>query len=343
MKLLFAAVCALLLLLNARHVEARRRGDRQYKLFVFGDEFADTGNYPLADLTKTTLAWYYPYGSNDKDHGTSPSGRFSNGLVLSDFVARIMGLKESPPAERKREQNGVDPSGMNFAVGGAGVVEGTHEAPKLGTQIDKFRRMVRHGIIDKDLTDSVALIAFSGKRDYARAADMTSSEVTAMAQDVTDKMASAVEQLTDLGVEKVLVSTLPPLGCTPWLSRSPGGGYDGSCDSQKVASVHNAYLEEKVFKDKAVFNLDLKTMFKRLTASSGSSSKQFKYKQEPCCESIDQAGYCGQMDGGYAQYSLCYKPDKYFYWDEINPTQAGWKAVVEELEESIKNFLDIYS
>ena len=94
------------------------------------------------------------------------------------FAARTLGRDESPPAERQREQNGVDPSGMNFAVGGAGVREGTHEAPKLGTQIEEFRRLVRQGIIDKDLNDSVALIAFSGQRDYARVTDMTDSEVS---------------------------------------------------------------------------------------------------------------------------------------------------------------------
>jgi phospholipase/lecithinase/hemolysin len=45
------------------------------------------------------------------------------------------------------------------------------------------------------------------------------------------------------------------------------------------------------------------------------------------------------MEDGVAAYSLCSTPDKYFYWDDINPTHAGWKAVVKELEESIKNFL----
>ncbi|PWZ36881.1 GDSL esterase/lipase [Zea mays] len=255
-RLLFAAVCALLVLFNAGRVECRRHGDsgdsaRQYKLFVFGDDYADTGNYPLADLSKTTRAWYYPYGSNDKDHGMSASGRFSNGLVLPDFIARILGREESPPAESKREQDGVDPFGMNFAVGGAGVVEGTREAPKLGTQVDRFRRLM-------------------------------------------------------------------------------------------IASVHNAYLEEKVFKDAAVLNLDLNTMFRRLTSGSGSSqsSKRFnKHRLEPCCEVFDRTDYCGRMDDGAAAYSLCSAPDKYFYWDEINPTHAGWKAVVNELEESIKNFL----
>ncbi|TKW35479.1 hypothetical protein SEVIR_2G375400v4 [Setaria viridis] len=344
MKLLFAAVCGLLLLLNAAHVESRRHRDsdsgRRYKLFVFGDEFADAGNFPLADLTKTTRAWYYPYGSNDKEHGATPSGRFSNGLVLSDFFARILGRKESPPAESKRKQDGVDPSGMNFAVGGAGVVEGTSDAPRLGRQVDKFKRLVRLGIIDEDLTDSVALIAFSGRRDYERFNDMTSTEVKAKAQEVTDKIADAVDQLMDLGVEKVVVTSLPPLGCTPWLSRSEDGVYDAKCDSQKVASIHNSYLEEKVFQDEAVFNLDLKAAFSHYAGPSP-RSKQFKYRLESCCESFDRSGFCGQVQDGEPQYSLGSKPDKFFYWDDINPTHAGWKAVVKEFEESIKNYLNI--
>ncbi|GJN11300.1 hypothetical protein PR202_ga29480 [Eleusine coracana subsp. coracana] len=89
-KLLLAVVCVVLLL-NAGHVECRRHGGasttKQYKLFVFGDSFADNGNYPLADLAEDTRAWYYPYGSSDYDHGASASGRFSDGMVQSDFLA----------------------------------------------------------------------------------------------------------------------------------------------------------------------------------------------------------------------------------------------------------------
>jgi hypothetical protein len=47
------------------------------------------------------------------------------------------------------------------------------------------------------------------------------------------------------------------------------------------------------------------------------------------------------VQDGEPQYSLGSKPDKFFYWDDINPTQAGWKAVVKEFEESIKNYLNI--
>jgi pentatricopeptide repeat protein len=56
--------------------------------------------------------------------------------------------------------------------------------------------------------DSVALIAFSGRCDYARANEMTSAQIDAMAQDETDEIANAniVEQLTGLGVEKVVAA-----------------------------------------------------------------------------------------------------------------------------------------
>eukprot|EP00267_Zea_mays_P032279 XP_008665369.1 uncharacterized protein LOC103643974 [Zea mays] len=52
--------------------------------------------------------------------------------------------------------------------------------------------------------NSVALISFSGRCDYARANEMTSAQIDAMAQDETDEIANTVEQLTGLGVEKVV-------------------------------------------------------------------------------------------------------------------------------------------
>ncbi|TVU38322.1 hypothetical protein EJB05_11685 [Eragrostis curvula] len=354
MKVVFAVVCAVLLLLNAGQVESRSHGGgdrappktkKQYKLFVFGDSFADNGNYPMADLTAETRAWYYPYGTSDYEHGTSPTGRFSDAMVQPDFLARILGKEESPPAERRRDQDGVDPFGMNFAVGSAGIVAGSRDAPNFGTQVDSFRRLVRHGIINKDLTDSVALVAFSGKRDYARVSDMTVSQIDALARNVTSSLAGGVEQLLKLGVSKVLVDALPPLGCTPWLSRP--NGY-GGCDANlQATSLHNAYLNDKVFKYDDVFMLDLKTVFTDFVLTNnpdaGSRGKRFKYKLEPCCDSFDEAGFCGQMEDGKKQYMLCPKPDKHFYWDDMNPTQAGWKAVMEELEDPIKHFLEISS
>lgn len=56
--------------------------------------------------------------------------------------------------------------------------------------------------------DSVALIAFYGRCDYARANEMTSAQIDAMAQDETYEIANTVEHLTGLGVEKVVATAL---------------------------------------------------------------------------------------------------------------------------------------
>ena len=72
------------------------------------------------------------------------------------------------------------------------------------------------------------------------------------------------------------------------------------------------------------------------------AEKLFYHRHTPCCESVDEEGFCGQLDGdGNQQYTVCDGPDDYFYWDNTNPTQAGWKAVMEQLEGSIKDFLGI--
>ena len=34
-------------------------------------------------------------------------------------------------------------------------------------------------------------------------------------------------------------------------------------------------------------------------------------------------------------------PEKYFFWDDVHPTQAGWEAVMGQLEKDIKDFLHI--
>lgn len=49
------------------------------KMFVFGDSYVDTGNWPKS----MSSSWKEPYGFT---YPGSPSGRFSDGLVLTDFI-----------------------------------------------------------------------------------------------------------------------------------------------------------------------------------------------------------------------------------------------------------------
>jgi lysophospholipase L1-like esterase len=70
-------------------------------------------------------------------------------------------------------------------------------------------------------------------------------------------------------------------------------------------------------------------------------AKKFNRNLVPCCVSAYDNGYCGQRSpSGERLYELCENHDKFFYWDEMHPTNAGWKAVMKALEEPLKEFLD---
>ncbi|KAL2227685.1 UNVERIFIED_CONTAM: GDSL esterase/lipase, partial [Sesamum indicum] len=59
--------------------ETRKGGEVKKVLFVFGDSYADTGNLP----TSVSRSWKSPYGITFPG---KPSGRFSDGRVLTDYI-----------------------------------------------------------------------------------------------------------------------------------------------------------------------------------------------------------------------------------------------------------------
>uniref|UniRef100_A0ACD5YQZ6 Uncharacterized protein n=1 Tax=Avena sativa TaxID=4498 RepID=A0ACD5YQZ6_AVESA len=370
MKKLHRAVLGLLLLIvlvlcpnaaEARPAPAPAGGHHQKKLssysfFVFGDDFADNGNLPLTDpVTQMSRQWAYPYGSNYVDAAgnprpNTPSGRFSNYKIQSDFIATILGLEEAPPAHARTAEKTCDPSGMTFAHGGAGVFDTTSapKVPTLAKQVDTFRKMVKDGTIsEKQLSRSVALVAISGNDYYASAGVTglaTSNDINAYVGKVTKEIAASVEQLQKLGVRKVLVNNLHPVGCTPSQTRT--NSY-AACDvfGNLGAFLHNDNLKQAMAAKKNVHVVDLYTAFTNIVDNVPSKgqelSKQFKRKLSPCCESFDSEGYCGQQgDSAELLYSVCDKSNKFFYWDDMHPTHAGWEAVMKQLEKPLREFLD---
>ncbi|CAN6291419.1 unnamed protein product [Urochloa humidicola] len=329
-----------------RHRHRHHRDDpphqteRTHKLFVFGDDFADDGN-----SDQGSVAWSYPFGISDTAHGGKPTGRFSDGLVQSDFLAKIMGRSESPPPYAGGDwDNGIDASGMNFAVADSGALEVPAGVLKLGAQVQQLRNLVRDGLVDhRDFRESVALVGYSGN-DYARANDTNLDDMVAQ---VVDEVASAVSQLQDLGVTKVLVNTVPPFGCSPWMAKA--NNYS-SCDDKDnaVSDRHNAALRDRLGDEEDVMLLDVNSIVSDLvTPKEGSAlAGQFTERLRPCCEGTvadadadggGVAGYCGK-DGGY---SLCDNPKEYFFWDVVHPTHAGWRAIMQLLQGPIMAFLGI--
>ncbi|RCV09135.1 hypothetical protein SETIT_2G002100v2 [Setaria italica] len=312
------------------------------KLLVFGDDFADTGNGDSdPQLGYGSRSWRSPFGMSDTAHGRQPSGRFSDGLVQPDFLAKIMGRSESPPPYTYDDwDDGIDAAGLNFAVGGSVALDTPAGVPKLRAQVQQLRNLIRDGVVErKDLRDSVALLAYSGD-DYAYANNDAMNDTISK---VIDELASIVSDLQDLGVPKVLVNTVITYGCTPWLTRQSSDPYS-SCDDSRnwVSDVHNTALRDRLGGEEDVMLLDVNSVVRDLVEPKEGSTlygKQFKERLRPCCEADDEdAGdYCG-LDG---RYSLCEHPEEYFFWDNEHPTQAGWRAVMQLLQGPIMAFLGV--
>ncbi|KAL3834090.1 hypothetical protein ACJIZ3_008826 [Penstemon smallii] len=131
------------------------------KLFVFGDSYVDTGNSPRA-LSKT---WKPPYGIT---YPGKPFGRFSDGRVLTDYIASFLRIKSPLPYELKNFNRKLIKYGINFAHGGTGVFPTiiAINQPNMTTQIDFFQQLILKNVYTKeDLRSSVALVSLAGN-DY---------------------------------------------------------------------------------------------------------------------------------------------------------------------------------
>ncbi|KAL6642139.1 hypothetical protein ACP70R_020320 [Stipagrostis hirtigluma subsp. patula] len=347
MKTLFV-ISFLILLYGAHHVESRRHPNREpnYKLFVFGDSFVDVGNEAESELSQRSRAWYYPYEFSDSDHDNRATGRFSNDKVQSDYVVRILGLDASPPPYRTRKSNEFDPSGENFAAAGAGVFDWPEGAPSFSTQVNQLSRLVSLGMSRTRTCrtrprSSPSLPAATSTISTPGLAPTT--WVMDLCEKVTDAIVDGVRRLQKLGVPKVLVNAMPPIGCSPYRT-FPNNRSSCEISSNADATVHNALLKQKLGDEDDVLLLDLNTLFTDIIdpkPGSALSRHRFKHKFTPCCDdTMGTNGYCGQVDSyGNPMYTLCSNPDNFFFWDYIHQTQAGWKAIMELLQGSILDFL----
>ncbi|CAM0902050.1 unnamed protein product [Alopecurus aequalis] len=338
----------LLALSGAGVVSARHKWHAGPTLYVFGDSFVDNGNMRRASFVdEMSRQWHYPYGlsyvNNDESGAQpdpTPTGRFSDFMVQPDFIAQMMGLPKSPPAYFGTQGQFCDTSGMNFGFGPSGVNHITIFM-NVREQVDTFKGMIKSGVISKDhVTNSVALIAISGNDYKTFGLHRSSADLTAFTINMTTEIAVNVARLQNLGVKKVLVSNLHPLGCTP--TETKPNNYD-ACDKVRnlKTKLHNANLQHNLGSKKGVLILDMYTAFESIIGDD-SSDGRFKKTREPCCVNDYPKGYCGQLDS-FAQpmYTVCNDPSEHFFWDDMHPTHAGWEAVTAKLEGHIKKFLGV--
>ncbi|TKY64212.1 GDSL esterase/lipase 5 [Spatholobus suberectus] len=105
-------------------------------LFIFGDSIYDPGNNDYINATTFFQANFPPYGETFFKY---PSGRFSDGRVIPDFIAEYAELPLIPPYLHPGYHDQYI-YGVNFASAGAGALAETNRGlPLPDGRFTKFR------------------------------------------------------------------------------------------------------------------------------------------------------------------------------------------------------------
>ncbi|XP_020263847.1 GDSL esterase/lipase At5g03610-like [Asparagus officinalis] len=339
---LFALLAITLTEVNGcdHHGHHKKYGHR--KLFVFGDSYADTGNMGKIG-ERHSRPWYEPYGMS---YPHRPAGRFSDGIIFTDYLATYLRLR-TPTPYKYRKLSTKHPYGMNFAVGGSGVFYTPNDQRKLSAQIDAFQAQINENVFSHhDVKSSVVYVAISGN-DYSFYANNHSLfDVYAYCRNVTTELTVQLKRLAEIGVGKVLVANISPLECTPTVTRSKSNYTKCDLGYSLGTSEHNILLSRFVgnltqeIKSTQFLLVDLYNAFKSVIDTAHNGTRKFEHIMRPCCEPTTDDFDCGWVDNnGQKLYSLCSNPQDYFFFDTVHPTQAGWGAVFENLVPWLKKNL----
>ncbi|XP_058078675.1 GDSL esterase/lipase 5-like [Magnolia sinica] len=306
--------------------------------FIFGDSTVDPGNNNYIQTIQENRADYKPYGQNG--FFEVPSGRFSDGRVIVDFIAEYAKLPIIPPY--------LQPStefinGANFASGGAGVLPETSQGQviDLHTQL-KYFEQVQSSLVEK-LGDGPALKLISeavyffsiGSNDYMGGyfgnpkmrETYTPQEYVGM---VIGNLTQVIQVLYEKGGRKFGFLSLSPLGCLPALrAMNPNANAkEGGCfeEASALALAHNNALSslltslEHFLKGFKYSNSNFYTWLNDRIQHP--SKYDFKDGINACCGTGPYGGVfsCGGTKA-VTEYSLCDNPNDHVWWDSFHPTE----------------------
>ncbi|XP_010260393.1 PREDICTED: GDSL esterase/lipase At5g45960-like [Nelumbo nucifera] len=328
-------------------------------IYVFGDSTVDPGNN---NYIKTLLkSNFTPYGRDFPNH--KPTGRFTNGRLATDFIASYLGLKEFvPPYLDKTLSLQELMTGVSFASAGSGYDPLTSQLASvidISKQLDYFREYktrLEQAIGKKktaNIIEKSGVVISSGSDDFMfnyflvpiRQLEFT---VDSYQQFLIQNLWQTVESLWKLGVRKIAVSGLPPLGCLPLvITLNPINTneiIERGC-IEKYSSAARDYNQK--------LQVELATMKKHYAKLGGrivyvdiyqpllqliQGHKQFGFKEwrRGCCGTglVETTFLCNLKS------PVCPDASKYIFWDSVHPTERTYFLIFNTFNATINTLLN---
>ncbi|KAM6573699.1 hypothetical protein CsatA_017779 [Cannabis sativa] len=196
-------------------------------IFIFGDSVVDVGNNNnIPTLIKANFA---PYGRDFNN--SKPTGRFSNGKLVIDFLADQLQFDEYQIAylsdDAKVGNNLL--RGANFASAGSGYYDLTSNlnfAISLSKQIENYDQyqarvvqMVGEANASSIFSNGIHILC-TGSSDfiqnyYINPILQATYSTNQFSEILLQNYSTFVTSLYRMGARKIGVTTLPPIGCVP--------------------------------------------------------------------------------------------------------------------------------
>ncbi|KAF5745524.1 GDSL esterase/lipase APG [Tripterygium wilfordii] len=314
-------------------------------IMTFGDSAVDVGNNNY--LPTLFKANYPPYGRDFTSH--TPTGRFCNGKLATDFTAETLGFTSFAPAYLSPEASGKNLLiGANFASAASGFDEkaaSLNHAIPLSQQLQYFReyqgKLTQVAGADKSasiIKDSIYLLS-AGSSDFLQNYYVNPLINRVYTADqygtyLVGSFTSFVKGLYGLGARKLGVTSLPPLGCLPaaitlFGFHEPGCVSRINTDVQQFNKKINS-ASQTLQKQLPGLKIVIFDIFKPLYDIVKSPSKYgFKEAKRGCCGTgtVETTVFlCNPKSPG-----TCPNATEYVFWDAVHPSEAANQALADTL------------
>ncbi|GAV87036.1 Lipase_GDSL domain-containing protein [Cephalotus follicularis] len=316
-------------------------------VLVFGDSSVDPGNNNY--LSTTVKGDFLPYGKDFFDG--RPTGRFSNGRLATDLIAAALGHTKTIPAFLDRNLKPTDLlHGVSFASAASGYDDLTANLSKVmpvSKQLDYFRhykmrviKLVGAKKAAEIIRDAIVVLSM-GTNDFIqnyflepiRPKQFTLEEYMNY---LISRMSNNIMVMHSLGLTRLAVVGVPPLGCMPIVRTLMG---EGKC--VKKLNLYSSLFNSKIQKELATLKttLGMKSSYVDaygiiLDAVNHPQRYGLTVTSKGCCGTgtIEYGPTCKGM-------RTCADASKYVFFDAVHPTQKMYQIIAVEAIKSIDKSL----
>ncbi|KAL5200066.1 hypothetical protein ABZP36_021269 [Zizania latifolia] len=313
-------------------------------MLVFGDSTVDPGNNNR--LQTAAKANFLPYGMNFL--GGRPTGRFSDGRLITDILAEKLGIARSIPGFRDpRLRSGQLRRGVSFASAGAGYDEATarrSNALSFTSQIEdlwRYKRNLQRLVGPRSaerLVRKATFVISAGTTDllfhYLASNQSASGSGPQYENQLITRIANYTQVMATLGGRRFVFIGVPPIGCLPLVRTLLGTGTTRCHENMNLlATSFNEKLVQVVRRLKN--EPDIRATFVDIYTTIG------KATIDPNNFGLTETsrGCCGtgiiEIGQTCRGRKTCTHPSKYMYWDAAHHTERMNQIITDDVMNSI--------